>query len=93
MIRLAAACRNTSVKRTTGAAPEPMMSARTSPGPTEGNWLISPTMSSAASSGVAFISACISMTSIIEASSTTSRSQSTRRTRRGDKLVFAMIVA
>src|SRR5271170_4459160 len=38
MIRLAAACRNTSVKRTTGAAPEPMMSARTCPGPTEGNW-------------------------------------------------------
>jgi len=25
MIRLAAACRNTSVKRTTGTAPEPMM--------------------------------------------------------------------
>src|SRR5580700_4586140 len=76
MIRLAAACRNTSVNRTTGTAPEPMMSASTCPGPTEGNWSISPTINSAALSGVAFTSACISMTSTIEASSTTSRSQS-----------------
>src|SRR5271166_3537125 len=47
MIRLAAACRNTSVKRTTGTAPEPMMSVSTCPGPTDGSWSISPTMSSA----------------------------------------------
>ena len=53
-----------------------MMSANTCPGPTEGSWSMSPTISSAASSGVAFISACISMTSTMEASSTTSRSQS-----------------
>ena len=76
MIRLAAACRNTSVSRTTGTAPEPMMSASTCPGPTEGSWSISPTISNAASSGVAFNSACINMTSTIDASSTTSRSQS-----------------
>src|SRR6478736_3584476 len=48
MIRLAAACRNTSVNRTTGTAPEPMMSANTCPGPAEGNWSISPTINSAA---------------------------------------------
>src|SRR3984957_7846106 len=59
MIRLATACRNTSVRRTTGTAPEPMMSASTCPGPTEGNWSISPTINSAALSGVAFNSACI----------------------------------
>src|SRR5208282_1112643 len=76
MIRLAAACRNTSVNRTTGTAPELMMSAKTCPGPTDGSWSISPTINSAALSGVAFMSACISMTSTIEASSTTSRSQS-----------------
>src|SRR5271157_4545123 len=77
MIRLAAACRNTSVRRTTGTTPEPMMSANTCPGPTEGSWSISPTISSAALSGVAFMSACINMTSTMEASSITSRSQST----------------
>src|SRR5260370_10698387 len=48
IIRLAAACRNTSVKRTTGTAPEPMISASTCPGPTEGSWSISPTIRSAA---------------------------------------------
>jgi hypothetical protein len=42
------------------------MSTSTCPGPTEGNWSISPTMSSAAWSGVAFISACISMRSTVE---------------------------
>ena len=51
MIRLPAAWRNTSVSRTTGTAPEPMMSARTWPGPTEGSWSTSPTISSAAWSG------------------------------------------
>src|SRR5277367_86703 len=76
MMRLAAACRKTSVSRTTGTAPESMMSANTCPGPTEGSWSISPTMSSAELSGVAFIRACINMTSTIEVSSTTSRSQS-----------------
>ena len=34
-MRLAAACRNTSVSRTSGTAPESMMSANTCPGPTE----------------------------------------------------------
>jgi len=52
-IRLAAACRNTSVRRTTGRAPDPMMSARTCPGPNDGNWSMSPTMRSAARSGPA----------------------------------------
>src|SRR5580704_14112180 len=74
MILLCAACRNTSVSRTTGTAPEAMMSARTCPGPTEGNWSMSPTMRRALLSGTAFSSACISMTSTIEVSSTTSRS-------------------
>ena len=53
-----------------------MTSANTWPGPTDGSWSISPTIRRAASSGTAFISACISMTSTMEASSTTSRSQS-----------------
>jgi hypothetical protein len=47
MILLAAAWRNTSVSRTTGTAPDPMMSASTWPGPTEGSWSMSPTTSSA----------------------------------------------
>ena len=76
MIRLAAACRKTSVSRTTGMAPDPMMSARTCPGPTDGSWSMSPTMSSAALSGTALNSACMSGTSTMEASSTTRRSQS-----------------
>jgi predicted RNase H-like HicB family nuclease len=37
--RRAAACRKTSVSRTTGTAPEAMTSANTCPGPTEGSWL------------------------------------------------------
>ena len=45
-------------------------------GPTEGSWSMSPTIKRAALSGIAFMSACISMTSTMEASSTTSRSQS-----------------
>ena len=52
------------------------MLASTWPGPTEGSWSISPTISSAAVSGTAFNKACISMTSTIEVSSTTSRPQS-----------------
>src|SRR3979411_2292713 len=51
MMRLCAACRNTSVKRTTGTAPDPMMSASTWPGPTEGSWSISPTISNDARFG------------------------------------------
>ena len=65
-IRLCAAWRNTSVNRTTGTAPEAMMSASTWPGPTEGSWSTSPTISSAASSGTAASSARISITSIGE---------------------------
>ena len=74
-IRLRAAWRNTSVNRTTGTAPEAMMSASTWPGPTEGSWSTSPTISSAASSGTAASSARINMTSTIEVSSITSRPQ------------------
>src|SRR3984893_3699748 len=37
MMRLCAACRNTSVSRTTGTAPDEMTSASTWPGPTEGS--------------------------------------------------------
>ena len=48
MMRLSAACRNTSVSRTTGTAPEPMMSASTWPGPTDGSWSTSPTRINAA---------------------------------------------
>src|SRR5262245_23161297 len=58
MIRLCAACRKTSVRRTTGTLPEAMTSANTCPGPTDGSWSISPMIKSAASSGTAFISAC-----------------------------------
>jgi hypothetical protein len=42
-MRLCAAWRNTSVRRTTGTAPDEMMSASTCPGPTEGSWSMSPT--------------------------------------------------
>ena len=74
MIWLSAAWRKISVSRTTGTAPEPMMSASTWPGPTDGSWSTSPTRISAASSGTARRSACISGTSTIDVSSTTSRS-------------------
>src|SRR6266851_702840 len=50
-MRLSAAWRNISVKRTTGTAPEAMMSASTCPGPTEGSWSTSPTSSRAARVG------------------------------------------
>ena len=46
MIQLAAACRNTSVRRTTGTTSDPITSANTCPGPTDGNWSISPTIES-----------------------------------------------
>ena len=74
-IRLCAAWRNTSVNRTTGIAPEAIMLASTCPGPTEGSWSTSPTISSAASSGTAASSERISRTSTIDVSSTTSRLQ------------------
>src|SRR4051795_10547918 len=38
MMRHCAAWRKTSVRRTTGTAPDEMISARTWPGPTEGSW-------------------------------------------------------
>src|SRR5262249_34386544 len=76
MIRLSAAWRKTSVKRTNGIAPDAMTSASTCPGPTEGSWSTSPTSSSAARSGKALSSARISGTSTMDVSSTTSRSQS-----------------
>ena len=76
MMRLWAAWRNTSVSRTTGTAPDEITSARTWPGPTDGSWSMSPTISSAAASGTAFTSACINMISTIEVSSITSRSHS-----------------
>ena len=75
-IRLCAAWRNTSVNRTTGTAPEAMMSASTWPGPTEGSWSTSPTISIAASSGTTATSARISITSTMDVSSITSRPQS-----------------
>jgi hypothetical protein len=78
-IRLRAACRNTSVSLTTGTAPEAITSARTCPGPTEGSWSTSPTSSSAARPGTALSSACISGTSTMLVSSTTSRSHSSGR--------------
>ena len=45
------------MSRTTGTAPEAMMSASTWPGATEGSWSTSPTISTAASSGTAASSA------------------------------------
>ena len=75
-IRLCAAWRNTSVRRTTGTAPEAMMSASTCPGPTEGSWSTSPTISSADPSGTAASSERMSRTSTIDVSSTASRPQS-----------------
>ncbi len=75
MTRLVAAWRNTSVKRTTGTAPESMMSARTWPGPTEGSWSTSPTSRSAARFGRAQTRAFTNRTSTIDVSSTTRRSQ------------------
>src|SRR5207344_1553178 len=76
MMRLCAAWRNTSVRRTTGTAADEMTSASTWPAPTEGNWSMSPTIKRAAWSGTALMSDRISMTSTMDASSTTSRSQS-----------------
>ena len=52
------------------------MSASTWPGPTDGSWSTSPTRITAACGGTARSSACISGTSTIEVSSTTSRSHS-----------------
>ena len=75
-MRLSAAWRKTSVKRTTGTAPEPMMSASTCPGPTDGSWSTSPTSSNAARSGKARSTERISGTSTIEVSSMISRSHS-----------------
>ena len=76
-IRLPAAWRNTSVRRTTGTAPEAMMSASTCPGPTEGSWSTSPTSSSAAPLGQRPAAARASAARPpCEVSSTTSRSQS-----------------
>ena len=43
MMRLSAAWRNTSMSRTTGTAADPMTSASTWPGPTDGSWSTSPT--------------------------------------------------
>src|SRR6185437_15212527 len=57
MMRLWAACRKTSVRRTTGTAPDEMTSASTWPGPIEGSWSMSPTIKRAALSGTAFMSA------------------------------------
>src|SRR5207248_10826230 len=48
MMRLWAACRNTSVRRTTGTASDEIMSASIWPGPTEGSWSMSPTINRAA---------------------------------------------
>ena len=45
MIRLWAACRNTSVSRTTGTTPLSIRCRSTMPGPTDGNWSTSPTSS------------------------------------------------
>ena len=47
MIRLAAACRKTSVNRTTGTARADDV-GQNLPGPTEGSWSMSPTINSAA---------------------------------------------
>src|SRR5438094_892343 len=68
MMRLCAACRNTSVSRTTARAPEEMTSAKTWPGPTDGSWSMSPTIKRPAGSSKALRSACISRTSTIEVS-------------------------
>ena len=79
MMRLLAACRNTSVRRTTGTTPLSIRSRNTSPGPTEGNWSTSPTSSRLPWAGTARSRWLISGTSTIEVSSTTSKSQSKGR--------------
>src|SRR4051812_24127215 len=76
MIRLSAACRNTSVSRTTGTMPEPMMSASTCPGPTEGSWSTSPTRITAEPFRTALRVAARIGTSTMLVSSRTSRVQS-----------------
>src|ERR1035438_7929905 len=54
MIWLPAACRNTSVKRTTGTSSHSIKSFRTLPGPTDGSWSTSPTRIREARLGTAF---------------------------------------
>ena len=76
MIRLSAAWRKISVSRTTGMTPEAMMSASTWPGPDRRQLVDIADKDQRRSSGIALSSACISGTSTIEVSSTTSRSQS-----------------
>jgi hypothetical protein len=76
MILLAAAWRNTSVKRTTGTRPLSIRSRKAFPGPTEGSWSTSPTRISAELIGIARSSAYIRRTSTIQVSSTISRSHS-----------------
>ena len=74
MIRLACACRNIRVRRTTGKHSESIMSRRTLPAPTLGSWSISPTRIRVMVSGTAFRRLSISILSIMEHSSTISTS-------------------
>src|ERR1035437_5691008 len=76
MIRLCAACRNTSARRTTGTTLLSITCCSTMPGPTDGNWSMSPTKSRLAFGGRARSRFAMSVTSTIEVSSTTRRSQS-----------------
>ena len=64
------------VRRTRGMVPAASRSRRTSPAPTEGSWSTSPTSSRCAPAGMALTSLLAKITSIIEASSTTTRSAS-----------------
>src|SRR5215467_53310 len=70
------ACRKTWVRRTRGMAPAASRSRSTSPAPTEGSWSMSPTSSRCAPAGMALTSLLARITSIIEASSATTRSAS-----------------
>ncbi len=70
------ACRKIFVSRTRGIASAASRSRRTSPAPTEGSWSTSPTNSRWAPTGTALISLLARMRSIMEDSSTTTRSAS-----------------
>lgn len=70
------ACRNTWVRRTRGIEGVASRSRNTSPGPTDGSWLTSPTNRTCAPLGTARISLFAKIKSNMDASSTTSRSTS-----------------
>ncbi len=70
------ACLNIFVKKKTLTRPESIISDNTFPGPTEGNWKVSPTIIRLANTGRASIRQYMSCVSTMEASSTIKTSSS-----------------